>query len=220
MKLGDSIGIILSAGIGNRMNSDIPKQYLELLGQQVIQYSIDAFKQSTALDDFIVVTDSETNMKKVRDRFEVNTILGGSTRNESFSNALKYISDTYDCGYIFVNESARPLITPRLIDEFMDLIRGYDCVYCVKEITDSLETKTGQYVKRSEYELVMSPEAYRFETIYKYFDSNSETTFPGHMIPDGFRKFRYTDYRQNVKLTYPEDLVLLESIMNRNRIRQ
>lgn len=211
--MSDAIGIILSGGIGTRMNSDIPKQYLDLLGQKVIQYSIDAFRKADSLNDFVVVADSEKSIKFIEENYRVKAILGGNTRNESFYAALNFIDEHYDCEWIFVNEAARPMITPHIIEEYMELIKTCDCVYCVKDITDSLEMKTGCYVDRTEYELVMSPEAYRFEMIKKYFDPHSKTTFPGHVLPDTSRKIKYTDYRNNLKLTYPEDLILLKTML-------
>ena len=44
--------IVLAAGKGNRMQSDIPKQYLDLLGKPVLYYSLQAFEDSS-VDDII-----------------------------------------------------------------------------------------------------------------------------------------------------------------------
>ena len=55
----DNFGIILAGGIGSRMKSEIPKQYLKILDKEIIEYSINAFHKSKLLDDFIVVSDSE-----------------------------------------------------------------------------------------------------------------------------------------------------------------
>ena len=211
-----NIGIILSGGIGERFGSKYPKQYQEVFGRQIISYSIDAFRQSKLLDDFFVVTDSENNAKMLREKYDVKTIIGGKTRNGSFRNALDYIKNNYRCKSVFVNEAARPLITPKIIDDYLELLESFDCVYCVKSITDSLETKDGGYADRNEYRLVMSPDAYSFEVIDRYFSADSHTTFPGHTIPPSYSRFEYKTYTNNVKLTYPEDLELIKLLLSKD----
>ena len=54
---GKVTAIVLAAGKGSRMNSDIPKQYLTLLGKPVLFYSLQAFEKSNA-DEIILVTGS------------------------------------------------------------------------------------------------------------------------------------------------------------------
>lgn len=209
------IGIILSGGIGSRMDMDKPKQYIEICGRSVLSYSIEAFRQSPSIDDFFVVVDSKENMKYVEQSYNVKAILGGISRNMSFSNALDYISENYkDCIKIVVNEAARPMITPRLIEEFVKLLDGISCVYCIKNVTDSLETIEGYYVDRKNYHLVMSPEGYDFRVIKQYFSPDSETTFPGHSIPDGYSKHRYKDYTNNIKITYKDDISIVENLLS------
>lgn len=50
--------IILSAGTGSRMKSNMPKQYMELLGQPVIYYSIKAFEDSP-VDEIVIVCSAD-----------------------------------------------------------------------------------------------------------------------------------------------------------------
>ncbi|MCB5279596.1 MAG: 2-C-methyl-D-erythritol 4-phosphate cytidylyltransferase [Candidatus Cloacimonetes bacterium] len=209
------IGIILSGGIGSRMDMDKPKQYIEICGRSVLSYSIDAFKQSPSVDDFFVVADSEENIKHIESSYNVKAILGGDSRNISFSNALDYISENYrECIKIVVNEAARPMITSGLIEDFVKLLDGNSCVYCVKDVTDSLETVEGHYVDRKNYRLVMSPEGYDFRVIRQYFSSESETTFPGHSIPDGYSKHVYKEYINNIKITYRSDISIIENLLS------
>ena len=47
--------IVLSAGTGSRMKSDIPKQYMDLNGKPVIYYSLKAFEESP-VSSFVLVT--------------------------------------------------------------------------------------------------------------------------------------------------------------------
>ena len=55
--MSEFVGIILSAGRGKRMGSDVPKQYMELQGKPILYYSIEAFEKS-AVDSIIIVAGS------------------------------------------------------------------------------------------------------------------------------------------------------------------
>ena len=210
-----TFGVILCGGIGQRMNSPVPKQYLKIKEKEILSYSIEAFQGSKSLDDFVVVADSEEHRHYIESTYHVKTILGGATRNHSFCNALEYITDNGGCDVVFVNEAARPMITPELIEDMLALmVDDTACVYCVKPVTDSLEKADGTYVNRADYQLVMSPEAYSFEIITKYFSKDSQTTFPGHDIPMSYHRVQYAKYLNNIKITYPVDLTLAGSLLN------
>lgn len=208
------IGIILSAGVGSRMKLDTPKQYLEINGKELLSYSIDAFSESESIDSIVVVVDSDERAQYVRKTYGVDVVIGGKTRNESFLSALNYVSERHpDCTRIIVNEAARPLITKKIIEDYISLLDSNALVYCVRDITDSLETADGHFVDRRNFRLVMSPEGYDFRVISKYFTADSETTFPGHTIPDGYSRYGYRDYPNNIKVTYSSDIPLVTELL-------
>lgn len=196
------------------MNLDIPKQYLCINGREVLSYSIGIFKQIDDMDVILVVTDSDVHSKYVQDRYGVEVVVGGPTRNVSFYNALQYIKKNHpDCDKVVVNEAARPLITQQIVNDYIELLDEYDVVYSVKDITDSLETIDGDYVDRTKFRLIMSPEGYNFNVIFNFFNKGSETTFPGHCVPSNYKKIGYIKYRNNFKLTYMEDLCLISKLL-------
>lgn len=215
--MGECIGIVLAAGIGLRTGMNVPKQYVDVNENEVISYTIDAFKESNVFDDIIVVVDNDEHIDYIKNKYEIKSIIGGKTRNESFYCALQYISTNFPhCSKIIVNEAARPLITPKIILDFNRLLDEYPCVYCVKDVTDSLESVDGEYRDRTKYQLVMSPEGYDFHVIWKYFEMDSKTTFPGHTIPKHYSRYQYRDYTDNMKITYFDDFKTVESLlMNR-----
>ena len=78
--------IVLSAGRGSRMNSDIPKQYMKIKGREVIYYSLNAFQESP-VDDIILVVgkdDIDYCRREIVDKYNfnkvINVIPGGSER--------------------------------------------------------------------------------------------------------------------------------------------
>ena len=217
--MGKNIGIILAGGIGSRFGSDVPKQYCTVFGKEMIWYSIDAFRKAQTIDDFIVIVD-KTEMEKGRIAadYGVKTVEGGASRNGSFKNALDYIAENYpDCERIIENNAACPMITPELIDEFINLLDDYDFVNTAYKITDALGSYKDRIADREEFYLIQAPDAYRFPLLYKYFDENSNLCHPAHQLPLDTKEYRYFGYNDNYKVTYPEDIKIVEMLMERRK---
>lgn len=216
-----SIGIILAGGIGSRFGADKPKQYCKIFDKEMIWYSIDAFRRAKSIDDFIVVVDAnEMQSGRLAQEYGVTLVQGGNTRNESFKNALDYINKTFpDCEKIIENNAACPMITPELIDEFMDLLDEYDYVNTAYKITDALGSYKDRIANREDFYLIQAPDAYRFPLLYKHFDKDSELCHPAHQLPLTATEYRYFDYTDNYKVTYPDDIKIVEMMMTRRNAK-
>lgn len=216
-----SIGIILAGGIGSRFGADKPKQYCKIFDKEMIWYSIDAFRRAKSIDDFIVVVDAnEMQSGRLAQEYGVTLVQGGNTRNESFKNALNYINKTFpDCEKIIENNAACPMITPELIDEFMDLLDEYDYVNTAYKITDALGSYKDRIANREDFYLIQAPDAYRFPLLYKHFDKDSELCHPAHQLPLTATEYRYFDYTDNYKVTYPDDIKIVEMMMTRRNAK-
>ena len=214
-----SIGIILAGGIGSRFGADKPKQYCEIFGKEMIWYSVDAFRRSKRLSDFIIVLDEDEMANgRIEKEYDAKTVLGGKSRNESFKNALDYIHKHFpDCEKIIENNAACPMITPELIDEFLDLLDEYDYVNTAYKITDALGSYKHRIADREDFYLIQAPDAYRFELLYKYFDESSTLCHPAHQLPLTAKEYRYFDYTDNYKVTYPHDIHIVEILMNNRK---
>lgn len=217
--MGKSIGVILAGGVGSRFGADRPKQYCEIFGKEMIWYTIDAFRHSKLLDDFIVVLDKEQMEEgRIAKTYGVTTVLGGSTRNESLKNALDHIHEHYpDCDKFIENNAACPMITPQLIDEFLTLLDEYDFVNTAYKITDALGSYKDRIANREDFYLIQSPDAYRFPLLYKHFDPHSPLCHPGHQLPLESKEHRYFGYEDNHKVTYPSDIHIVEYLMNKRK---
>ncbi len=217
--MGTSIGIVLAGGIGSRFGADCPKQYCKIFDKEMIWYTIDAFKRATKLDDFIVVVDAnEMQNGRIARDYGVVTVQGGKTRNESLQNAMDYIAEHYpDCEKFIENNAACPMITPELIDEFLTILDEYDYVNTAYKITDALGSYKDRVADREDFYLIQAPDAYRFPLLYKHFDVNSPLCHPAHQLPLSATEYRYFGYDDNYKVTYPQDIKIVEYLMERRK---
>ena len=92
--------IVLSAGVGSRMKSDIPKQYMDLAGKPVIYYSLKAFEDA-GFSSIVLVCgkdDVEYCQKDIVEKYELKNVTaivpGGKERYHSVFEGLKSVSET------------------------------------------------------------------------------------------------------------------------------
>ncbi len=147
-------GIILAAGSGSRMNSDIKKQFMTLKGRPLVCHSLQTMQDSNIITDIIVVTGADDldymrndiigsgNYGKVR-----AVVAGGAERYHSVMNGLEAVQKlrqdrlkndrTPDRAedYVFIHDGARPRLTEDII------VRTYEAVREVKAVTAAVKTK-------------------------------------------------------------------------------
>ena len=205
-------GIILAGGIGARFGSSVPKQYMKLNGREIISYSIEAFRESRLGENFILVcNEAEYKAQNIAKKYGVTCILGGTTRNESIYNGLRYIKEHYpETEKVVIHDGVRPFFQSRHIATYFDLLDDYEAVITAVKITDSLGYKNNTPVNREEYYLIQAPEAFRFPLLMKHFNKDSTATTPLHQLPETAKIYKYFDFKYNLKITYPEDLFIAE----------
>jgi 2-C-methyl-D-erythritol 4-phosphate cytidylyltransferase len=212
-----NISLILSGGTGNRFGNDLPKQYHEINNKQIIAYSIDAIKSSKKSSKIIVVS-SEEYIEKLKHSYNIDAIAGGQSRNESLRIGLEYIKGTYsNCEKIFINEAARPFITPAIVDKYFNLLNEYDSVITTQYITDSLGCNSKHITDRSEYYLVQAPESFKFSLLFEHFKADSPITATYQQMPIGSSLYKNYEFRNNFKITYSQDLAIAKQLIKNNR---
>ena len=54
-----NVAVVLAGGSGRRMGGDLPKQFLQVCGRRIIEYSIDAFEKNAGIDEIAVVVNKD-----------------------------------------------------------------------------------------------------------------------------------------------------------------
>lgn len=170
--------IVLSAGMGKRMGTDKPKQYLIVNEKPILFYTIKAFEESN-VDDIIIVCgekDKEYCTKEIVQYFNFNkvkkVIAGGKERYNSVYNALEEIND---CDYVLIHDGARPCIKPKLINLMIDrVITDKACIMAVP-VKDTIKIVYDGVIidspdRRTLWQ-AQTPQAFEFEGIKKAYRS-------------------------------------------------
>ena len=217
--------IVLAGGRGTRMQSQIPKQYLELSGHPVLYYALKAFQESCADTIVLVCGNGEIDYcrKNIVEKYSFNKVKfiveGGKERYHSVYRGLSCIKDS---DYVLIHDGARPFVTEPIINaNLQTVIEKKACVTGVPS-KDTVKISDGSgYVAstpdRSNVWLIQTPQTFETGLIVRAYEKLMEQT---HISVTDDAMAAETmlgipvclvmgDYR-NIKITTPEDLKLAE----------
>lgn len=118
--------VVLAAGKGSRMHSNIQKQYMTLLERPVITYALEAFEDSSVDEVILVVAPGEVEyaQKNILDKYSYKKVkkivTGGAERYHSVYEALCVIPEE---NYVLIHDGARAFITPELIEFCIEQVK-------------------------------------------------------------------------------------------------
>lgn len=227
-----TIAIILAAGSGRRLGSDLPKQFLEVEGRQVIEYTLEAFEKCAAVDEICVVTHQhhipEIKSIAIRNGFHKlrNVITGGADRFSSSLAALEFYANESPETIIMFHDSVRPLIAPLTIEECVKEMESHDAVALGTPSTDTIwvldsQTNIREIPPRGNLYNAQTPQCFRLGQISEaYSRAASDSGFVA--TDDCGVLLRYAPEckihvvkgsADNLKITYKEDLSLLATLL-------
>lgn len=220
-KKSRTTAIVLAAGQGKRMGTDVAKQFLMLRGKPILYYSLSVFERSSYVDDIILVTNEDglsvcEAIIRENDFTKVSSVvLGGKERYHSVWAGLK--TAFYDEGeegneaeiapkYVLIHDGARPFITEEIIKRNMEaLLNDAACVTAVpSKDTIKIADENG-YVDitpdRSLVWNIQTPQSFDFSLVYeayhKLIRDEKEISDKGIHITDDAM---VVEYFENVKV--------------------
>lgn len=229
-------GIILAGGIGSRMgNVEKPKQFLKVGDKPIIVHTIEKFFVHDAFEKLIVLCPKQwiehtRNLikKYLKDNdSHVVVIEGGSSRNETIMNSIKYIEENYgldDDTLIVTHDSVRPFLTYRIIEENIKYGLKYGAVDTVIAATDTIvSSEDGESITsvpdRKQMYQGQTPQTFNARKLKELYYSLSEEE--KEILTDASKIFVIKGEKVhlvhgevfNIKITYPYDLRVAESLL-------
>ncbi len=223
-----NIAIILSGGSGNRVGTDIPKQFLKIGNKTIIEYSIEAFENHQDIDEIIIVSNPDyirktehINQNKYKKVLKI--IEGGKTRQESSDIGVSSIETKVK--NVLIHDAARPFVSIELIDRLLKgLINNKAAVPAVQSSDTLIEKSDSNFVKsipdRNVIQRVQTPQAFNYNIIKEahklakvegFYNATDDCSLvlryklADVLVVDGSIN--------NIKITYPSDIIYSKELI-------
>lgn len=231
-----NFGVILAGGIGSRMgNVEKPKQYMLLANKPIIIHTIEKFLVSNQFEKIIVlcpeqwVVYTKNLIEKYIGKVEgIVVIEGGSTRNETIMNSIRYIDEHYgvdDETIIVTHDAVRPFVTHRIIEDNVKAARQYGACDTVIQATDTIvysqdNTLITEIPDRSKIYQGQTPQSFKANKLRELYESLTDEE--KNILTDAAKIFVIRGEKvhlvqgevYNTKITYPYDLKVAETMIN------
>lgn len=228
-------GVVLAGGIGSRMgNVEKPKQFMEIGRKPIIIHTIEKFVVNASFERVIVLSPrqwinytQDVIRKFIPDADRIDVIQGGETRNETIMNAISHIEASYgldDETIIVTHDSVRPFVTHRILEDNIRFAKMCGACDTVISATDTIvASEDGTYISnipdRSKMYQGQTPQSFRAKKLRDVY--LSLTPQEKEILTDACKilvlkgeKVHLVDGEVfNIKITYPNDLRLAESLL-------
>ena len=214
--------VIVAGGSGQRMGTDIPKQFLLLHGKPILHYTITTFLQSFPdLHVILVLSKQHVLMggnliKSIADADRIKIVEGGETRFNSVKNGLLHIQHP---SIVFVHDGVRCLISKALIHTCYQSALLYGSAIPAVSATDSIRLIDGEknsMIERDKVRIVQTPQTFTSDILANAFLQEYMPSFTDEatVVEASGNKVHLVegDYN-NLKITRPIDLLIAENLL-------
>ncbi|HOP31987.1 MAG TPA: 2-C-methyl-D-erythritol 4-phosphate cytidylyltransferase [Candidatus Hydrothermia bacterium] len=210
--------IIVGAGESARFGEN--KIFLRLYDSYLIEYSIARFESHPNVREIILVLNRKdinyagyflSKYRKVK-----YVVPGGKERQDSVRNGLLHAN----CNYVLVHDGARPNVPLKVINDVIDELKESDAVVPAISARDTVAYSRGgmieEYIDRNRLYSIQTPQGFRKDVLIKAFEGSKRVyTDESAMVYEvlGYRAKIVGGSPENVKVTYTEDMALLNKIL-------
>jgi 2-C-methyl-D-erythritol 4-phosphate cytidylyltransferase len=172
-----TVAVIPAAGLGVRMGSARPKQFINLEGMPILAVTLRSFHRCRLVDAIIIVVpngDVEYCRKEIVQRHKLDRVKkvvpGGDRRQDSVRLGLAATGGEYDL--VVIHDGVRPMISPEIIERLIDaakthraIITGLPAKDTIKEVDSANEVVLTH--DRERLWLIQTPQAFRYKDIWE-----------------------------------------------------
>ncbi len=172
----NNVAIITAGGSGNRLNSNIKKQFIKIKNRPLLFWTLDKFIEHPQIDKIVIVVPKSDEkfakniLEKEYSKQKFILVIGGDKRQDSVFNALSACPK--DTCLVLIHDGVRPFITATEISNLIELAKVKKTaipispiVDTIKEVEENIVQKT---VCREKLFKVFTPQVFDFKLIKKF----------------------------------------------------
>lgn len=229
-----NVAVIAASGKGRRFGAPGGKQFTQLRGRPMLAYALEAFTTHDAIDAVVVVVNREDAgrlaavLHELPSGAPVEVAFGGAERFDSVRAGLeaarRVAGDRFEGAVVLVHDGARPLVSDALIARVIEAAREAGAAVPCVPVADTVKEVEGERVvatlERARLRAVQTPQGFLGRVIAEAFERAAVAADPRSFTDDaqvvewaGFAVRCVPGDPANVKLTVPEDAVVVEALL-------
>ncbi|MGQ4495054.1 IspD/TarI family cytidylyltransferase [Dermabacteraceae bacterium P13101] len=230
--VADTAAIVLAGGSGTRVGAGVNKAFLQLKGRTIAAWSLATMARIERLGPLVFVVRPEDRQQAeamVRDELpgiKVEVIHGGSTRQESELCALRHLAERIDAGQVrtvLIHDAARPLVSQGLVNAVMHAAAETGGAVPGMPASDLLLNVNGKLAPAGadgQLLRVQTPQGFRAAPLLDAYEAAARDGFNGTdtaSCAEEYSDLEVTWVRgedSNFKITYAQDLLLAQNVVN------
>lgn len=229
MNMSSIWAVIPAAGIGQRMQSDVPKQYLPLAGSTVIEKTIHLLLASNKVKGLVISLrhdDSYWASLNIKSSKPVIRAEGGAERCDSVLNAMQALTDhndfDADIDWVLVHDAVRPCVRLDDIDQLVEQATANEAGGLLAlPVRDTMKRQIAESTSVQKTEdreglwHALTPQLFPYKALQaaliKAVDDNITVTDESSAMEHaGYAPLLVEGHEDNIKITRPNDLRLAE----------
>lgn len=217
------VAVLVAGGVGSRMKSTLPKQFLLIKQKPILYYTLKIFFEADDDFEIILVLPKEyfeLGMDIIAADFNQKNIKlteGGESRFHSVQNGLKLVPDN---SVVFVHDAVRCLLSKDLIIRCYETAMHKGSAIPVVNSKDSIRMiagETHQSINRDAVKLVQTPQVFLSNLILPAFQTEYSPSFTDEasvLEHQGIELHLVEGEENNIKITHPLDIYIAEKILS------
>lgn len=224
----EKYAVIVAGGTGSRMNSKLPKQFIEIGSLPILMHTLLQFnKADTNIKIILVLPENQIDVwnnlceKYEFDASNVRIVIGGSSRFQSCKNGIFAIEN--ENAIVAIHDAVRPFVSTHIIEKGYQLAAELGNAICAVQSKDSAriinENGANSSIERKQLRLIQTPQVFQLKNLklaYSVPEQDIFTDDASVVEAAGFSINLFEGDYKNIKITTPEDHTLAEVYLKHN----
>ena len=214
--------IIVAGGTGQRMQSEIPKQFLEISGIPILMHTLRVFHEMDIdINIILVIPEAHIRTWKIlceEHAFKLphHTAFGGNTRFQSVKNGLNHVQEG---SLIAIHDGVRPLVSQEVIRNAFHIAGKFGTAVPAIPVNESMRIKENdgnKTLNRKLVRIIQTPQVFKYSIIKKAYQQTYHESFTDDamVVEATGQKVRLTEGNiENIKITRKIDLKIAEALI-------
>ncbi|QHQ60681.1 NTP transferase domain-containing protein [Anaerocolumna sedimenticola] len=226
-----NIAMLIAGGSGQRMNQDIPKQFINVNDKPVIVYTLEAFQRHPNIDaiEVVCLEGWREILKAYAKQFNITKLRwiteGGENGQASICNGIKILKENCDMqDMVLIHDAIRPMVSQEIISDCISKCNRYGSaitvIPCVEAVLYSENhVKAEETIDRSALMRTQTPQAfYLSKLLWAHEEAKSRGIMNSVatctlMIELGEQVHFSTGSEKNIKLTTTDDIEIFKALL-------